>query len=74
MTHSIDDAIAALKRRSPERQRELAGDDIFELAHDEPEEIDPAHRPAVLEGLEQARRREFVSPERVAEAFQRFRE
>jgi len=73
MTHTIDDAIAALKKLSPERQRELA-DFIFELAHDEPEEIDPAHLPAVLEGLEQARRREFAAPERVAEAFQRFRE
>lgn len=65
---TIDDAIAALRRLPPERQQELAGY-IYQLATDdrEPEEIDPADLPSVIEGLAQAKRRQFASPERVAE-------
>jgi len=67
-TPTIDDAIEALRRLTPERQQELAGY-ICQLAADsEPEDIDPDALPAVLEGLEQAKRREFASPERVAAA------
>lgn len=68
---TIDEAIDALRKLSPKRQAELAGF-ICHLAQDEPEEIDPAHLPAVMEGLEQARRGQFASPERVAAAFRRF--
>ena len=66
---TIDQAIDALRKLSPKRQEELA-DYIYHLAHDgrEPEEVDPADLPAVLEGLEQAKRRQFASPERVAAA------
>lgn len=66
---SIEDAIAALRNLPPERQDELASY-IFHLATDdrEPEEIDAADLPSVLEGLEQAKRRQFASPERIAEA------
>ena len=69
---TIDDAIEALRKLSPERQAELAGY-IFHLATDErePEDIDPADLPSVLEGLEQAKRRQFASPERVAEVLGR---
>jgi len=38
----------------------------------EPEEVDPAHLPAVLEGLAQARRREFATDDEVEAAFRRF--
>jgi hypothetical protein len=38
----------------------------------EPEPIDPAHLPAVMEGLAQARRREFATDEEVEAAFRRF--
>jgi len=38
----------------------------------EPEEIDPAHLPAVLEGLDQAKRRAFASDAEIEEAFRRF--
>lgn len=71
-TPTIDDAIDALRKLPPERQAELAGY-ILHLATDEsePEDIDPADRPSVLEGLEQARRRQFASPERVAEVLGR---
>ena len=68
---TIDEAIDALRKLTPQRQQELAGY-ICELAQEEPEDIDPAHLPAVLEGLEQAKRRQFASPERVAAAFRRF--
>jgi hypothetical protein len=69
---TIDDAIEALRKLPPDRQHELAGY-IFHLATDEREleSIDPADLPSVLEGLEQAKRRQFVSPERVAEVLGR---
>lgn len=69
---TIEDAIVALRKLSPDRQAELAGY-IFHLATDEREleDIDPADLPSVLEGLEQARRRQFASPERVAEVLGR---
>jgi hypothetical protein len=37
-----------------------------------PEKIDPAHLPAVLEGLAQAKRREFATDDEVEAAFRRF--
>lgn len=39
---------------------------------DEPEPVDMAHLPAVLEGLAEAKRREFATPARVEAAFRRF--
>jgi hypothetical protein len=39
---------------------------------EEPEEIDPAHLPDVLESLAQARRRQFASDAEVEAAFRRF--
>lgn len=64
---TIDQAIEALRRLSPERQQELAPY-IYRLASDqrEAEEIDPADFEAVMEGLEQAKQRRFATPERVA--------
>ena len=38
----------------------------------EPEEIDPAHLPAVLEGLAQAKRRHLASDTEIEAAFRRF--
>ena len=38
----------------------------------EPEQIDPADLPAVLEGLAQARRREFATDAEIEAAFRRF--
>jgi hypothetical protein len=37
-----------------------------------PEEIDPAHLTAVIEGLSQARRREFATKAEIEAAFRRF--
>jgi hypothetical protein len=38
----------------------------------EAEPVDPAHLPAVLEGLSQAKRREFATNDEVEAAFRRF--
>lgn len=38
----------------------------------EPEDIDPAHLTDVLEGLAQARRREFATAAEIEAAFRRF--
>jgi hypothetical protein len=38
----------------------------------EPEEIDAVHLPAVLEGLAQAKRRQFATDAEVEAAFRRF--
>lgn len=68
---TIDDAIEALRKLSPQRQAEQAGF-ICQLAQEAREKVDPAHLPAVLEGLDQAERGQFAAPERVAAAFRRF--
>ena len=68
-TPTIEQAIEALRNLPPQRQQELAGY-IVQLAadHREPENIDPADLAAVKQGLAQANRRQFATPERVAAA------
>jgi hypothetical protein len=75
MPSRIDQAIEALRNLSPARQEELAGY-ICQLAADErePEQIDPTHLPAVLEGLAQLKRGERATPEKVEAAFRSFDE
>ncbi len=75
MPHTIEQAIEALRNLSPARQEELAGY-ICHLAADErePEEIDPAHLQAVLEGLAQLRRGERATPQEVEAGFRSFDE
>ena len=72
---TIDQAIDALRKLTPQRQQELAGY-ICTLAVDdrEPEVIAPADLPFVLEGLAQIKRGEFATPEQVAAAFRSFDE
>ena len=67
-------AIDALRQLTPERQNELAGYILHLATNDdrEPEDIDPAALPAVLEGMAQAKRGEFATDEQVAAAFARF--
>jgi hypothetical protein len=43
-----------------------------DLGKEEPEDVDPAHRLAVLEGLAQANRRDFASDADIEAAFRRF--
>jgi hypothetical protein len=38
----------------------------------EPEAIDPVHLPAVLEGLAQAKRRQFATDDEIEAVFRRF--
>lgn len=73
MTKLLAEALEAVNRLPPESQNEIARA-MLHLAHcgGEPEEIDPAHLPAVLEGLAQAKRREFASDAQVEAAFRRF--
>jgi hypothetical protein len=75
MPHTMDQAIEALRNLSPARQEELAGY-ICHLAADErePEEIDPAHLAAVLEGLAQLKRGERATFREVEAAFRAFDE
>ena len=71
MSKLLDEAVATVRALPPNDQDEIARA-MLALAGAEPEPIDPAHLPAVLEGLTQARRREFASPAEVETAFRRF--
>jgi len=73
MTKLLDKALAAAKRLEPGDQDEIAHAMLSLMdAHDEPEEIDPAHLAGVLEGLAQAKRRQFATDKEVEAAFRRF--
>jgi hypothetical protein len=73
MTKLLEKALAAVRRLPPRTQDEIA-QAMLTMAGDEGplEEIDPAHLSAVLEGLAQAKRREFATDEEVEAAFRRF--
>jgi hypothetical protein len=62
-----------VRRLPPGTQDEIARA-MLTMASDEaaPEEVDPAHLPAVLEGLAQAKRRELANDVEVEAAFRRF--
>jgi hypothetical protein len=73
MTKLLEQALEAVARLPAETQDVIARAMLRLAASDgEPEEIDPAHLPAVLEGLAQAKRREFASDAEVKAAFRRF--
>lgn len=66
MTKILDHALDVVRALPPEGQDDIARM-MLQLARDDaPEPIDPAHLPDVLEGLAQARRRDFAA------AFRRF--
>ena len=73
MTKLLAEALDAVSRLSSESQDEIARA-MLRLAEGdgEPEIIDPAHLPAVLEGLAQARAKQFATDEEVEAAFRRF--
>ncbi len=73
MTKLFDKALEAMRRLPPEGQDEIART-ILRLVNDdeEPELIEPADLAAVLDGLAQARRKEFASDDQVEAAFRRF--
>ena len=73
MTKLLEQAIEAVRRLPADSQDKIART-ILHLAGSElaDEPIDPAHLAAVLEGLAQAKRREFATDEEVEAAFRRF--
>jgi len=74
MTKLLEKALEAVRRLSPESQDEIARTILHLTAadKDELEKIDPAHLPDVLEGLAQAKRRQFATDAEVEAAFRRF--
>jgi hypothetical protein len=73
MTKLLEQAIEAVRRLPAEAQDEIAGT-ILHLAGSEveAEPVGSAHLKAVLEGLAQAKRREFAADEEVEAACRRF--
>ena len=73
MTKLLDRALEAVRRLPADTQDEIARA-MLTLAGDqgEPEAIDPAHLPDVLESLAQAKRRQFATDVEVEVAFRRF--
>ena len=73
MTKLLDAAVEAARKLPAESQDEIARV-VLHLAtgEEEPEPIAAAHLLAVLEGLAQARRREFATDDEVEAAFRRF--
>ena len=73
MTKLLDKALEAVRRLPASSQDEIAHA-MLTLARDdgEPEAIDPVHLPAVLEGLAQAKRRQFATDDEIEAAFRRF--
>lgn len=73
MTTLLEQAIEAVRRLPADTQDDIART-ILHLAGCEAdaEPVDPAHLAAVLEGLAQAKRREFATDAEVEAAFRRF--
>jgi len=73
MTKLLEQAIEAVRRLPADSQDDIART-ILHLAGGEVEvePIDQAHLAAVLEGLAQAKRREFATDDEVEAAFRRF--
>ena len=73
MTKLLQQALEKVRRLPADSQDEIARA-MLTLAGDEgePEEIDPAHLPDVLESLAQAKRREFATDAEIEAAFRRF--
>jgi DNA-binding transcriptional regulator YdaS (Cro superfamily) len=73
MTKLLDQAVEAVRRLPTKSQDDIARA-ILQLAGSEveAESVDPAHLAAVLEGLAQAKRREFATDDEVEAAFRCF--
>ena len=73
MTKLLEKALDAVRRLPPETQDAIARAMLDIVAGDaEPEPVDPANLSAVLEGLVQAKRREFATDDEIEAAFRRF--
>ena len=73
MTKLLERALEAVRKLPADSQDEIARAMLNLASNDgDPEVIDPDHIPAVMEGLAQARRREFATDEEVEAALRRF--
>jgi len=72
MTKLLEKALEAVRQLPAESQDEIARAMLNLASEGEPEDTDPAHLADVLEGLAQARRREFATDAEVEAAFRRF--
>ncbi|KYK45268.1 MULTISPECIES: hypothetical protein [Bradyrhizobium] len=73
MTKLLEKALQAVRQLPADSQDEIARAMLALTGNaGEPEEIDPSHLPAVLEGLAQANLRQFASDTEVEAAFRRF--
>jgi hypothetical protein len=73
MTKLLERAVETVRKLSAREQDEIARAMLLLADQDEePEPVDPTHLPAVLEGLAQAKRREFATDAEVEAAFRRF--
>lgn len=73
MTSLLEKALEVVRQLPAESQDDIARA-ILSLAgdEDEAEEVDAAHLPGVLDGLMQAKRRQFATEAEVEAAFRRF--
>ncbi|HXX04650.1 MAG TPA: hypothetical protein VEJ37_09970 [Xanthobacteraceae bacterium] len=73
MTKLLQKAVEAVRRLPPDSQDEIARAMLTLIGSEvEPEAINPAHLPDVLESLAQAKRREFANDAQIESAFRRF--
>ena len=73
MTKLLEKALEAVRRLPPESQNEIALAMLTLSGNEgEPEDVAAAHLPAVLEGLAQAKHREFAGDAEIEAAFRRF--
>ena len=73
MTKLLERALAAVRSLPVDSQDEIAHAMLTLAGGDNaPEAIDPVHLPDILEGLAQAKRREFATDAEVEDAFRRF--
>jgi hypothetical protein len=73
MTKLLEKALQVVRQLPADSQDEIARAMLALTGNaGEPEEIDPAHLPAVLEGLAQANLRQFATDAEVEAAFRHF--
>lgn len=73
MTKLLDQALEAVRRLPPASQDKIAHAMLaLSGVEEEAEDIDPAHLPAVLAGLDQAKRRDFATETEIEAIFRRF--
>jgi hypothetical protein len=73
MTKLLDQALETVRRLPPDSQDEIARAMLtLSDLDDAGENIDPAHLQAILEGLAQARHRDFAEDAEIEAVFRRF--